>query len=244
MKKITIGITIDHTFRNIYGKMIDLYQKFYIDEPSDEAIDNGTEFIKPIINRQIDTNNIMNHIPFKDNEEMEDFIFSEFPLEIFGYSKESETGSIPMFNSWINNLPSNIEVVLISNEVSRTKPATLFFLSKTGFEGNNIKFIDDTIDIWNLCDILITCGETKTIKPRNKRLIIIEKDYNKDITADIKFKSIFDIFEETNLKRILGEKKKCRLITKIKKQLKKCQKTGLNYLKLKTKTVNPLGNQN
>jgi hypothetical protein len=215
MRKIVIGITIDHTFRNIYGKILDLYQKFYIDEPEKESVENETEFIRPVLTLPISTNNLMNHIPFESIEDMNDFIFSEFPLEIFGYSKESEPGSVQMFNIWIQDLLSNVDVVLISNEASRTKPATLFFLSKTGFEGNNIKFIDDTIDIWKICDILITSGEAKTKKPHNKKLIIIEKEHNKHLTGNITFKSIFDIFEKENTEKILN--KQCSLITKIKK---------------------------
>lgn len=196
MEKIKIGITIDHVFRNIYGRIIDLYKKHYIEIPKLEAEDSETEFTAPVLNLPITSNNLLEHIPFENTDELNDFIFSEFPLEIFGYSKEIEQGSMLMFNEWLSSLPDNIEVILFSNEVSRTKPATLFFLSKIGFEGNNIKFIDDTIDIWEICDILITSSEPHFLKPKEKKLIIIEREHNKQLTGDIKFQSIFDFFEK------------------------------------------------
>ena len=195
MKKIIIGITLDHVFRNIHGRIIDLYKKYNIEIPQAEAEDNEIEFVPPVLNLPITSSNLLDHIPFIDDEDMNDFIFSEFPLEIFGYSKEMEPGSMNVFNNWIYELPNDVEVVLISNEVSKTKPATLFFLSKTGFEGNNIKFIDDSIDIWEICDILITSSEIKYLKPKDKKLVIIEREHNKNLTGDIIFKSLFDLFD-------------------------------------------------
>ena len=195
MEKIKISITVDHVFRNVYGKITSVYKKYNVELPQMEAEENETEFIAPVLNLPITSTNLMDHIPFKDIEEMNDFIFSEFPVEIFGYSKETETGSMMVFNDWLYNLPENIEVTLISNEISKTKPATLYFLSKTGFEGNNIKFIDDTIDIWENCDILITSSEQKYLKPTNKKMIIIEREHNKHLTGDMKFPTLFDFFE-------------------------------------------------
>jgi len=212
MEKIKIGITIDHVFRNVYGKIVELYRKHYIDLPKEEAEDNdgfitqfeinesGTtavqvQFVPPVLNLPITSNNLMEHLPFKDEHEMNEFISEEFPLEIFGYAKEMEPGSMTVFNDWLTKLPSYVEVILISNEISKTKPATLFFLSKTGFEGNNIKFIDDSIDIWEICDILITSSEVKHLKPTNKKMIVIEREHNKTLTGDMKFSSLFELFE-------------------------------------------------
>jgi hypothetical protein len=221
MEKIRIGITIDHVFRNVYSRIVELYKKHYIEIPQDEADDNvgfitqfepdesgytqsvQVKFIPPVLNLPILSNNLLDHIPFSNIEEMNDFIFSEFSLEIFGYAKESESGSMIMFNNWISELPENVEVILISNEISKTKSATLFFLSKTGFEGKNIKFISDSIDIWEICDILVTSSDVKYLKPTDKTMIIIEKEYNKNLTGDIKFPSLLD-FLETDINLLIG----------------------------------------
>lgn len=222
MKKITIGFTVDHTFRNIYGKIVDLYKKYNIEEAALEASESNREFIPPELNLPINTSNLMNHIPFESVEAMNDFIFSEFCPEIFAYSKESEPGSIQVFNDWMINLPKNVEVLLVSNEVGRTKPSTLFFLSKTGFEGNNIKFITDNVDIWKLCDILVTSGDIniKLSKPKNKKLIIINKEHNKGLTGDMNFNSLFDFFTE-DVSKIIKEfiPQNNNIIKKIKKCL-------------------------
>jgi hypothetical protein len=222
MKKIIVGITLDHTFRNVYGKIVELYRKHNIDLPKAEAEDNDEEFTAPVLNLPINTNDLMNHIPFESVEEMNDFIFSEFALEIFGHAKETEPGSMQMFNSWVYDLPAEFEVVLISNEIGRTKAATFFFLSKTGFEGNNIKFIDDTIDIWEICDILITSSEIKTLKPKNKKLIIIERPYTKTLSGDKKLQSLFDLFT-LDMSTFIEKEKFLITITKF---LKRCLKIG------------------
>lgn len=220
MKRTVIGLNLDHVFRNVYDRIVNLYKKYYIELPQTEADDNDgfitkfevdesgytqsvqVQFIPPEMTLPITSTNLMNHIPFKDVEEMNDFIFSEFPLEIFGNSQETESGSMMAFNYWLQELPENVEVVLISNEIAKTKSATLFFLSKTGFEGNNIKFISDNIDIWEICDILITCSEVKHLKPNNKKMIVIERKYNKTLTGDMKFSSLFDFFD-TDINQIL-----------------------------------------
>lgn len=206
-KKIRIGITVDHVFRNTYGRIVDLYKKYNIEIPQIEAEDDELEFTPPVLNLPITSNNLMDHIPFENDEDMNDFIFSEFPFEIFGASKETEDGSMLSFNCWLSELPDNIEVTLISNEVAKTKSATLFFLSKTGFEGNNIKFIDDSIDIWGICDILVTSSETKHLKPLNKKMIIIDRVHNKNLIGDEKYPSLYDFFE-TNINKITKIKKK------------------------------------
>ena len=124
MEKIRVGFTVDHTFRNLYGKIKDLYERYYIEELVGEIPDEEL----PRLTLPINTNNLMNHIPFTSEEEMFEFIFSEFPLEIFGYSKEVEKGSIMEFNSWSKKYSEKFDIFLISNEIDRTKPSTLFFL--------------------------------------------------------------------------------------------------------------------
>ena len=202
MEKIRIGFTLDHTFRNIYGRIIDLYKKHHIEIPAIEAEENPKldednnpiPFVPPVLNLPISSNRLMEHIPFTNEDEMNEFIFSEFAWEIFGGAKETEPGAMMVFNDWFYKLPENVDVIFFSNDVGKNKSATLFFLSKTGFEGNNIKFIDDTIDIWDFCDILITSSEPKVLKPKDKKLIMIERGHNKELTGDLKFETLYDVF--------------------------------------------------
>jgi len=191
MEKIKIGISIDHTFRNIYGKIKDIYQKVHIEDLVGEV----SEEELPKIKLPINTPDIMNHIPFENEEEMMDFIFQEYPLEIFGYSKEVEKGSMITFNEWAKENKELFDIFLISNEVDRTKSSTLFFLAKLGFQGEKIIFIDDNVDIWEYCDILVTCNEIKNKIPDGKQLFIVDRLFNRDIKIGKRVSSLYEFFE-------------------------------------------------
>lgn len=201
MEKIRVGFTVDHTFRNLYGKIKDLYERYYIEELVGEIPDEEL----PRLTLPINTNNLMNHIPFTSEEEMFEFIFSEFPLEIFGYSKEVEKGSIMEFNSWSKKYSEKFDIFLISNEIDRTKPSTLFFLSKLGFQGDKIIFINDSVDIWEYCDILITSNELNNKKPDGKHLFIVDRLFNRQIEDGIRVSSLFEFFD-LNLDTVTNNK--------------------------------------
>ena len=201
MEKIRVDFTVDHTFRNLYGKIKDLYERYYIEELVGEIPDEEL----PRLTLPINTNNLMNHIPFTSEEEMFEFIFSEFPLEIFGYSKEVEKGSIMEFNSWSKKYSEKFDIFLISNEIDRTKPSTLFFLSKLGFQGDKIIFINDSVDIWEYCDILITSNELNNKKPDGKHLFIVDRLFNRQIEDGIRVSSLFEFFD-LNLDTVTNNK--------------------------------------
>ena len=221
MEKVRIVITIDHVIRNLYGRIVELYTKHYIELPKEQAMIEGYDFESPELNLPIKSHNLCDHIPFDDEEHMLDFIFSEFPLEIFGHAKESEQKSMMMLNEWIEDHPQ-FEIRLVSNEVERTKPSTLFFLSKIGCQVDNITFIDDNVDIWNYCDILITSSEPKNPKPECKKLILVQKPFNKGVKANIVLRSFVDLFDIERIKPDTFKIKKPNCVIKfIKKIIKK-----------------------
>jgi energy-coupling factor transporter ATP-binding protein EcfA2 len=71
------------------------------------------------------------------------------------------------------------------DELGKSKPATLFFLSKNGFIGNNIKFIksDEISDMWTKCDYWITDSEKIITEcPKEKNVIKFNTPYNQYFT--------------------------------------------------------------
>ena len=84
------------------------------------------------------------------------------------------------------------------DEFGKAKPSTLFFLSKNGFLGNNIKFIDsqDIEKEWKKCDIWITDNKVIIDKcPKNKMAIKFNTPYNDYYNGQIEINKLTNIKE-------------------------------------------------
>ena len=94
------------------------------------------------------------------------------------------------------------DFVIISDEIGKSKPATLFFLSKFGCEIEKVVFFN-TITVnsmWNELDILLTANPNLLLNhPENKRIIKFETEYNKDVLIEDKIEKIKDLNEKIRL---------------------------------------------
>jgi hypothetical protein len=131
-------------------------------------------------------------------EEFEFFTYIEYPIEIFGHAGVSYSTSISDLNKIIFDNPQHNITVVGVDEVGKAKPATLFFLSKNGFLGNNIKFIK-SVDIekeWEKCDMWVT--DSKKIidlKPEGKSAIKFQTTYNEFFTNEKEITKLTEIEE-------------------------------------------------
>jgi hypothetical protein len=72
----------------------------------------------------------------------------------------------------------------VSDEMGRSKPASLFFLSKFGCQIEKIKFYSNlTINsMWNEIDVLLTSNPALLLEhPGDKTIIKYQTEYNKHI---------------------------------------------------------------
>ena len=172
-----ISITINGVLRDILSKFEEVYEKYY-----------DKDVLSTVV-----TPNLLEYVDFKDEEELIDFLYNDATMEIFGQAKEVENNVISYLIDLYKEMPSNYKLRIVSDELGKSKPATLWFLAKYGvvcdeiifYHKNNIK------DIWATTDIFITT-DTKIIetKPKNKKLIIIDKCYNSDMVGDLRISSI------------------------------------------------------
>jgi hypothetical protein len=82
--------------------------------------------------------------------------------------------------------------------LGKAKPATLFFLSKNGFLGNNIKFIksDEIENNWNKCDVWITDNKNiLDLCPEDKDVIKFNTTYNQHFTNKKEISKLTEIQE-------------------------------------------------
>jgi hypothetical protein len=74
---------------------------------------------------------------------------------------------------------------LISDEIGRSKPATLFFLSKFGCQIEKIIFYNQITlnSVWNEIDLLLTANPDLLLNhPNGKKIIKYNTNYNTEIT--------------------------------------------------------------
>jgi len=177
-----IAIDIDGVLRDTFTKIEQIYQKYFIDELELVDDDFNYEIITPY-----DTPEYSNHFKFKTDEEYLSFMYEEFAMEIFGHSPSTEMSTFYDLNDLIVKYKDNVKFLLISKQVSKTKPATLFFVSKFGCEIEKIVFYNQLTkdEVWNEFDVLITANPDLLLQKDNKTLIKYETSYNLKIESDI-----------------------------------------------------------
>jgi len=188
-----IFISIDGVIRNTIQKFDYHYKDCYLD--SEFESENNFEYgiVTPIQN-----NNLLQSYKFQSIEEFEYFLFIEYPIEIFGHAGLSYPTTFTDLNKIIHDNPDHNFTLVGLNELGKAKPATLFFLYKNGFLGNNIKFIKtrDINDMWNGCHYWITDSkEIIDTCPDNKVAIKFNTTYNDFFTYKKEITKLTEIQE-------------------------------------------------
>jgi hypothetical protein len=196
-----IGIEVNGVLRNTLGKIEQTYQKFMIDKT--DGIEYEDDF-KYEITYPIENLEIKKHFNFRDDDEMYSFLYEEFPMEIFGHSQSSEYTTFNDLNEIYFNLRDSHELLIVSDEIGKSKPATLFFLSKFGCLVEKIKFYSNITmnSMWNEVDVLLTSNPSLLLEcPKDKIVIKFETEYNKNVDSLYTIRSVKE-FEE-KLKQIV-----------------------------------------
>jgi hypothetical protein len=188
-----IYISIDGVLRNLIQKFNYHYKDAFLESEFENENNFEYNILYPIQN-----DNLLNSYQFQSIEEFEFFTYVEYPIEIFGHAGVSYPTSISDLNKIIFDNPQHNITIVGVDEVGKSKPATLFFLSKNGFLGNNIRFIK-SIDIekeWEKCDMWVT--DSKKIidlKPEEKTVIKFKTTYNEFFTNEKEITKLTEIEE-------------------------------------------------
>lgn len=220
-----IYISIDGVLRNFLQKFEYHYNDYYLNNEPD-----GEESFKYGIDKPIHT---VDNFKFQSKEEMEVFMYLEFPLEIFGHAGLSSSTSMSDINKIIFGNKSHVFTFIGLDEYGKSKPSTLFFLSKNGFLGNNIKFISKDIikKEWKNCDIWVTDNQDIIDEcPINKVCYKFNTEYNNHFSYNNEINNLKEL-EELCLK--FSEKSTTLTLM----QLVKNVKYKVKKLKMKQKTV-------
>ena len=207
MKKI--GIEVNGVLRNTLGKIQQTYEKFLIENNSTEktyildesgnteSIIQEEEFEYEVLGN-IDSLNLLNHFKFKSDDELYEFLYQEFSMQIFGHAESSEMHTFHTLNDIYLKYRSTNDIVIVSDEIGKSKPATLFFLSKFGCQIEKIKFYSDTTknSIWDEVDVLVSANPSLIEDhPENKVVIKFNTQYNKTNKSEHEISSLKELDE-------------------------------------------------
>lgn len=188
---MVLGIDINDTLRAFTRKLIEQYKKGI-----DENID--------LDENNIETNNYIDILPFGSIEEYNEFLYTDYPYEIYGCATFMSRNLGSLLNSWINKLPDYEDkapklVFIGTKEGGLSIPSTLYFLSKTGCAIRNILFPMDSLESWDSCDVLITANPfLLDNKPEGKISVKINTSYNKDSKSDYAFDTLTEFLDNNN----------------------------------------------
>jgi len=203
-----IGIDVNGVLRDTIGKFDQLYEKHMIDKDLDESLGQTFELDMSGNTSLIETEeipfeykkvsdvtslNLSNHYTFKSNEELFSFSYEEYAMELFGHAPSTEMTTFNMLNDIYFEFRDNNELLVVSSEIGKSKPSTLFFLSKFGCLIEKVLFFSDVTknNMWKEVDILLTANPDLLLeKPQGKIVIKYNTNYNKQIESEYEISSL------------------------------------------------------
>jgi hypothetical protein len=215
-----IAIDLNGVLRDTIGKITQVYDKHMMNEvlevdESSKIFSNSGDTEWELVETEntnfdygyslpITSLNLREFFKFKDDDEYYSFMYEEFPMQIFGHAGSTEMSSFNDLNDFYISNRDNFRISIVSDEIGKSKPATLFFLSKFGCLIEELKFFNETTKnlMWDEIDILLTANPDLLLnKPDNKIVIKFETEYNKNIQTDLIIKSIKELGDK--LKQII-----------------------------------------
>ena len=195
-----IGIEINGVLRDTLKKIQQEYEKWYLNENWKEMkfVEDEKDIERKVIS-EVTSLNLNNHLVFKNEDEVYDFLYKEHTMEIFGHASSVEYSGMNDLNDFYTEMRENHDIIIVSDEIGKSKPATLFFLAKFGCLVEQVRFYSESTinSLWDSVDILLTANPKLLLNyPKDKIIIKYETSYNQDIEV----KHFITIFKDLTKK--------------------------------------------
>jgi hypothetical protein len=122
-------------------------------------------------------------------------MFEEFTMELFGHAPSTEINTFNLLNELYYDLRDEYDITILSDEIGKSKPASLFFLAKFGCLIEKVVFYSEPTKsrLWDEVDILLTANPTRIEnKPEDKVVIKYNTNYNKNVKSDYEISTLSD----------------------------------------------------
>ena len=199
--KFRIGFDINGVLRNTIGKIEQTYEKYLLSKT--DGIDEEDSF-EYEMNLPVTSLDLKEHFKFQNDEELYSFLYEEFAMEIFGHAQSTEYSTFNDLQNLYLTYRDDNDLVIVSDEIGKSKPETLFFLSKFICQIEKIKFYSNiTIkSMWDEIDVLLTSNPILLLdKPSDKIVVKYETEYNKDVDSEHTIKTLNEF--DNKLKELL-----------------------------------------
>lgn len=196
---IKIGIELNNVVRNVNKQILKYYQKDIKPELDIDDIDEKDDVFK--------------YAKFDSLTDKNEFIYIDYPFEIFGSAKPMDKELPMLMNNWLSELTNyeddEVEVSFFSlNEEALTIQSSYFFLSKIGTRVRKIVFPKDIDEIKNDYDVIIT-GNKEVIDffdgNDNVYTILIPNGTTDNCKSTEKYDSLNDVIKDNKLLEKLQE---------------------------------------
>ena len=191
---LTIGVELNHVVRNINKQILKYYAKEF--DPSmdwEELYDKVDVFEK--------------YTNFKSKFEKNNFIYIDYPYEIFGCANTMEKTLAVRITNWLSDITNiedeDIRIIFYSlDEDALTIQSTYFFLSKIGARVRKVIFPKTIDELWEECDAVITARNEffERESPEGKKVVLINRDFNKEHKdeAFLNYDNLSDVIDDNN----------------------------------------------
>jgi hypothetical protein len=194
MKEIKIGIEINHVVRNINKQLVKYYARDFDETIDPDEIDESSDVFNDILE-------------FDDKKSKNDFVYIDYPYEIFGCAKAQETNLASIFNNWLLDLDNDekhkFKVFFYSlNEDAIALQSTYFFLSKCGYRVREMIFPKNLNEIFDKANVIISADkDVFNEKNDNKVKILIKRKLNEgcEKKADFAFDNLSDFLNDKKI---------------------------------------------
>lgn len=189
-----IGIDINNVLRDTLSKIEQVYEKWYIENPFLEETDFKYEIISPVT-----TLDLNSHLKFPNEEHLYNFLYKEYTMEIFGHAPSMEYTTMNDLNDFYLDMRDEHQIIIVSDEIGKSKPATLFFLSKFGCLVESIRFFSEQTkkQMWDSIDILLTANPDLLLNcPDEKIVIKYQTQYNREVIIKNQIENLKELKEK------------------------------------------------
>jgi hypothetical protein len=192
-----IAIEINGVLRDTLTKIQQEYEKWYLNENWKELklIEDDPEIERKVIS-DVTSLELSNHLAFKNQDEIYDFLYKEHTMEIFGHAASVEYNGMNDLNDFYVDMRDNHDILIVSDEMGKSKPASLFFLAKFGCLVEQVKFYSETTinSMWDSIDILLTANSNLLLNyPEGKIVIKYNTTYNSDIKTEYSISTLKEL---------------------------------------------------
>lgn len=198
---IRIGIELNDVVRNINKQILKYYQK-----DIDPSLD---------LDEVDEKDDVFKYAKFDSNKSKNEFIYIDYPYEIFGCAKTMTKDLQVEMNNWLSELTNyeddDVEIYFYSlNEESLTIQSSYFFLSKIGTRVRKVIFPRDLNDLTKDTDVIVTANK-KVVDFLDGKKGIYSILINNNINSECKDKtnanydSLSDVIKDEGLLNTLHE---------------------------------------